>query len=212
MQNGLDCFDTPSTGAPLRCIDAGHPLRGSLERFIAHRFAEDHGARLTSFMPDLLGACHNGDWVAAAGMRLAAASTLFLERYLDTPVEHALGAALGHRVRRADVVEVGNLAAATHGGARRLIIAVTHALAGAGLRWVVFTGTPTLINSFRRLGLAPMPLAVARAERMGDALADWGRYYDRRPMVMGGDIRAGHATLRQMGLVRGAGHGVLHVA
>ena len=48
-----------------------------------------------------------------------------------------------------------------------LIVALTRLLATEGVRWVGFTGTPALINSFRRLGIALHGLAPADPRRLG---------------------------------------------
>lgn len=52
-------------------------------------------------------------------------------------------------------MEVGNLAAASPGAARLLIVALTDLLVALGYRWVTFTGTLGLLNSFQRLGPHP---------------------------------------------------------
>ena len=89
---------------------------------------------------------------------------------------------------REEIVEVGNLAAFGSASARLLIVALTDLLVARGFRWVVFTGTPALLNSFRRLAPEPLALAPADPARMGEELADWGSYYASRPQLMAGEI------------------------
>ena len=79
--------------------------------------------------------------MAAAGIRLASSGPTFLERYLDEPLEAAVTRLSGSSVSRAQLVEVGNLAALSAGSARIMIIAVTWLLA-AQTSWSV--PTPTL--------------------------------------------------------------------
>lgn len=156
---------------------------------IRRRFEREHQARLTHFMPGLLGLMDaDNAIVGAAGCRPAAGGALFLERYIDVPIEAAIAAETGEPVARHEVVEVGNLAAEGPGSARLLIVALTDWLAAQGYRWVAFTGTRGLLNSFRRLGLAPRVLAPADPARMGDALPQWGRYYAQQPQVVFGEI------------------------
>jgi hypothetical protein len=64
---------------------------------------------------------------------------------------------------------------------------------------VAFTGTPSLLNSFHRLGLAPCPIAPADPACVGTELADWGSYYEHRPQVMAGEILAGRRRLVSAG-------------
>jgi len=98
---------------------------------------------------------------------------------------------------RHQIVEVGNLAASGLGTARTLIVKLTRQLALQGFRWVTFTGTQELLNSFHRLGLAPQSLGLADPARMGPALADWGRYYDSQPQVVYGEILPAHRQLAE---------------
>jgi hypothetical protein len=193
--------------AGLRLVPAasGHQ-RFVVEAFIRRRFAEQHAARVTRFMPCLLGLhAADGSLHGAVGLRRAQAGPLFLERYLDLPIEEAIGLRAGEAVGRSEIVEVGNLAADGQGTARRLIVSLADRLAGEGLRWVAFTGTPALINSFRRLGLCPQRLGPADPARLGAELSDWGRYYDCRPQVMVGRIPEGYRQLARQGAYRDAG-------
>lgn len=174
--------------------------RESLETFIRERFALHYQARIRHFMPCLLGLhANNGEVQGAVGLRSAQRRPLFLERYLDEPIEQAISRRCGREVPREEIVEVGNLAAFGNGSARLLIVALTNLLVAQGFRWVVFTGTPALLNSFQRLALTPIALGLADPARMGDELADWGSYYASRPQVMAGEILPGHQRLLQLG-------------
>jgi hypothetical protein len=165
---------------------------------IRRRFQQEHQAHLTHFMPRLLGLVDAaGGLAGAAGCRPAAGETLFLERYVDLPIEQAIAAVAGEPVARHEVVEVGNLAAESPGCARVLIVALTAWLASQGYRWVAFTGTRSLLNSFHRLGLAPRVLAPADPARMGEALPQWGRYYAQQPQVVFGEIPPAQRLLSQ---------------
>jgi hypothetical protein len=177
------------------------PHRAAIEAFIGERFAAQHQARIRHFMPCLLSLEDaTGQLLGAVGLRCAASGPLFLEHYLDQPAEQVIAARqVGHAPQRAQLVEVGNLAACNPGAARLLIVALTDLLVALGYRWVTFTGTLALLNSFQRLGLTPVPLGPANPACLGDEQADWGRYYDNQPQVMAGDIYAGHQRLLQLG-------------
>ena len=160
------------------------PRRAGIEAFIGERFAAQHQARIRHFMPCLLSLeDSSGQLLGAVGLRSAASGPLFLERYLEHPAEHVIAARqVANAPQRAQLVEVGNLAAGSPGAARLLIVALTD-----------------LFNSFQRLGLTPVPLGPANPDCVGDELADWGSYYDNQPHVMAGDIYAGHQRLLQLG-------------
>ena len=190
----------------LRLVQAapGHQ-RFVVEAFIRRRFAEQHAARVTRFMPCLLGLhASDGSLHGAVGLRHAQEGPLFLERYLDHPIEEAIGLRCDGAADRSEIVEVGNLAADGRGSARRLIVSLAERLSGRGLRWVAFTGTPALLNSFRRLGLSLHRLGAADPARVGAEISDWGRYYDCRPQVMVGRIPEGYRQLARQGVLRGA--------
>lgn len=177
------------------------PQRVACETFIQTRFQKAHNADVRHFMPELFGLSDgSGALCAVAGARLAASGELFLERYLDAPIEQQVRMAAGRPVERRAIVEVGNLAASSLGSARLSIITVTWLLAVCGLEWVAFTGNTALVNSFNRLGLCPVTLGPADPLRLGDERHAWGNYYQTQPSVHVGDIGAGFRHLSHTGV------------
>jgi len=208
--------ETPSMS--LSAALPGDDLRTLFEDFIQQRFRKAHGADIRHFMPELFGV-HNaeGQLCAVAGVRRAHLEPLFLERYLDEPIEPLISATAERMVDRRGIVEVGNLAASDTGSARLSIIAITYLLAMGGLEWVTFTGNIGLVNSFHRLGLKPVTLCAADPQRLGDERQHWGSYYQSKPWVHVGNIRAGFIHLRNIGLFTRLGlptaiEGACHVA
>ena len=167
--------------------------RATTEAFIHECFRSAYRADVKKFMPRLFElVTRRGELTAAFGVRSAAEASLFLETYLDQPIELAMEARLGYRPAREKIVEVGNLAAIYPGAVRWLIVALTVELYQQGYKWVVFTGTTELKNGFHRLGLRPVVLAAADIARLPEAdRADWGSYYATRPAVMVGNIAYG---------------------
>lgn len=195
----------PRLSAPrlVQVRDAGE--RQAVQALIRESFAREHQAQVRQFMPHLLALRdEGGQLLAAVGYRLAAQAPLFLERYLDAPIEQVLAARMHREVARSQIVEVGNLATARPGQARRLIAAMTALLAAQDLRWVAFTATQHLSNSFRRMNLATHVLASADPARLGDERADWGTYYDGAPHVLAGGIAEGLQRLAAQGRPPGA--------
>lgn len=194
------------------------PQRSTFESFIQQRFRQAHGADIRHFMPqlfgmsDALGALH-----AVVGVRLASDGPLFLEGYLDEAIDPLISAAADQAIVRSGIVEVGNLAASSTGSARLSIIAMTYLLAMGGLEWVAFTGNLGLVNSFHRLGLKPVTLCAADPARLGEDRHAWGSYYESKPWVHVGNIRAGFVHLSNTGLFSRLGlptsmEGACHVA
>ena len=98
------------------------------------------------------------------GLRSPGDQQLFLERYLDQPVEQALGTACGQSVDRQALVEGRNFAVGSAGGGRWLITALTALSHSAARRWAVFTCGPELRNAFRRLGVDLIDLGPAEPD------------------------------------------------
>ena len=174
--------------------DDDHDLRARMESVVTGHFARIYGASVSRFMPMLLGLRQQGQILAVVGLRPAADEALFLEQYLDEPVPQMISRR-GLAAPRDTVIEVGNLVSNSPGLARLLIVALTHYLQTAGFKWVAFTGTPALLNSFSRLTLSPIDLGVADPSRLGAGVAEWGSYYDTRPHVMAGYIPEGFVQL-----------------
>jgi AcrR family transcriptional regulator len=179
---------------------AGSVRRREVEAFISAVYRERYGAELQHFAPVLV-SLHDehGECVAAAGYRAADSGPLFLERYLPGAVESLLPASAKRMSPRARIVEVGHLAAMRAGEGRRLILLLGPHLAGQGFEWVVSTLTQELRNLFVRMGVAPLALGVADPAVLGNQAAQWGSYYDHRPLVLAGRLDAALQMLARRG-------------
>ncbi|MCF6323153.1 MAG: thermostable hemolysin [Gammaproteobacteria bacterium] len=165
--------------------------RKEIERFIQCLFRRAYGARINHFPPHLLSIHQGGKILAASGMRSAMDATLFLETYLDRPIENIIAKKTSRPIDRNRIIEVCSLASSHAGGARALIITLTAYLSGASYEWAVFTATPRVRNNFTKLGIELIPLALADQNRLGDSKQEWGSYYEQSPMVVACDVRQG---------------------
>ncbi|MFV8783993.1 thermostable hemolysin [Microbulbifer sp. SA54] len=175
--------------------------RLALECYIAHCFADAYGANVKSFLPLLLAYGEGGDFRSALGLRRADSGTLFLEQYLDEPVESRLSAAAGMPVARAQVVEIGNLVSSARGSSRMLFLMLAELMVAADLSWAIFTATPEVHRLLQKLTDNQLSLCRADGARLGTALADWGTYYDTRPVVTAINVAAERERLLQRPLV-----------
>lgn len=167
------------------------PGRDEVETFVREVYRRHHEAHVRHFAPRLValrdGSGDGSRVIAAAGYRFAT-EPLFLERYLDRPIDEVLGQRLGAAPRRAHIVEVGHLAGTESGAGRRLILQLGPHLAERQAQWVVGTLTQELRQLFVRMGVTPMALAIADPARLGDEALDWGRYYGHAPTVLAGHL------------------------
>jgi hypothetical protein len=185
----------PSADGPrLVLYRPADPGRPRLEAFIASVYARSYRARIRQFAPILAAWEDDAGILAAAGFR-SAVDPLFLERYLDQPIEVAV--APSRPPHRSQIVEVGNFASARAGEGRRLLLALAIHLASQDVQWVAATVTAELRQVVVRLGLGLVALAPAHRDRLGRDASHWGSYFDHDPIVVAGHLPPALHTLRQ---------------
>jgi hypothetical protein len=188
----MDAYQPREFRFQLQPIASTGPGREVAERFIAAAFLDKHGARLSEFLPELVGMrARGGDLRAIAGYRSAGAGPLFLEQYLPGTVEQNLAARFGAAVPREHIVEVGNLAGGSCRYVRHLVSQLPRFLLDRGHTWVVFTATGLVRDILASVGANMIELGVADASRVAGGPANWGQYYCRDPRVMAGYLPTG---------------------
>jgi hypothetical protein len=184
-----------------RLIDEQHPLRLQVEQFIAQRFLDMHGARINSFMPLLVALFgEQGNILAAVGIRSAEVDGLFLEHYLDTPVEQAISSKADRAMsipQRDRIVEIGNLASIDRRASRSLFKALADLLNAENFEWAVFTGCSSLQRMFKILGIETVSLGRALQSRLPVDQQTWGGYYENGPRVVAGKVSRGCGAFEQ---------------
>lgn len=173
----------------IRFDDPRKGERRRVERFIEDTYAEAYGSRIQSHYPTLMSVQdETGVIYAVVGFRHASEERLFLEQYLDGPVDAVLAQAIGAPVERDHVVEVGGLASSGQGATVFLFAAMAHHLQREGLRFAVATATGELRRIFSRAGLGALKIARADPRRLQDGGGAWGAYYQSDPVVLAGCI------------------------
>jgi hypothetical protein len=175
----------------------GDAARESIEGFIRDRFAAAHDARVRHFLPALISLGFARHPVAAVGIAFADETTLFAETYLDAPIEALIARVRDEPVARAEVVEIGNLVSTWSGGGLLLFVFLAELLDRLGPRWAIFTATLEVQRLLAHLGFAPTVLGEADPARLSDGGSSWGRYYERGPRVMFGEIPPAVAAARR---------------
>ncbi len=183
----------------IQIFSQGDIFRETVESFIYHSFQRAYGAEISHFMPQLMAMQRHDRVEAALGVNVAQQNVpLFLECYLQQPVEQLLAEHLHRPISRSGIVEVGNLAAHPPGAARFLFIALNAYLLGAGIDWAVFTAVPRVINSFSKLGIPLQPLAEAHVDALPEPRDNWGSYYQQQPKVVVGDVAQGARRIQKL--------------
>ncbi len=182
----------PPTPAHRRLVVADRyaALRPSFETFLQTRYSEAFDARLNDHYPLIAGLTDAaGRLSAAAGVRFAEDEPLFLEHYLDQPVEVVLGPIHGEVLGRDDIVEIGSLASRTPMATMDLFSALAGwMMSGRSRRFAVATVTPRLQSLLGRAGFQLTRIADADPARVACAEHDWGSYYRGGPSVVTGRI------------------------
>jgi hypothetical protein len=193
--DGSNVIRLPLPGADAFLAHRSHPERPRLEAFVAGRFAAAYGAKVAADYPLIAGlAADDGEVLAAAGVRFAKDGPLFLERYLDAPVEAEVSRVLGVAARRDEVVEIGAFASRHPTWSMQLFDALPPWLAGeVRQRYAVATLRPELARLLGRAGFALRRVRPADPARLGPDAAAWGRYYAGAPQVYAGRIGGGEA-------------------
>jgi hypothetical protein len=178
----------------------GSPERAAVEHYIADVFAEAYGAEVSGFAPFLMSMSCAGRISAAAGIRPAAGGPLFLEQYLDAPVEQVLSDRYGRSIARAEIFELGNLAALRPGVCQLIYLIMAGVIARTDLNYAVFAGTRQVAKGVGRLGFCMEPIVAADPARLGAAAGNWGSYYNNAPQVTVLDLRKSMQVLADLPL------------
>ncbi len=163
--------------------------RRRVEAFVEATFDRAYGSRISTHYPTLMSVQDEcGRIYAVAGFRFARESTLFLEQYLDQPVETALEKVKGDVLPRTAIAEIGNLASDGRGASLFLFLSLASHLRDAGCEYAVATTTRELRGIFARTGFPIAELGRADPTRLPDGGQSWGAYYEADPVVVAGSI------------------------
>lgn len=169
--------------------------REAVEDFITDIYAKAYGAKIRVHYPVLMSVRDvAGRLLAATGFRPADQDDLFLEQYLERPIEDVL------QTPRSQIVEIGNLASDGGGASLYLFAALSAYLNYRGFKQAVVTSTDFLERRFRQMGLQPKRHAKADPSLLLEHGENWGSYYDTQPHVLSGSVAEGYKRLqKQMG-------------
>jgi hypothetical protein len=162
--------------------------------FIQQRYAAEHGANAPVAYSSFISRMRSAERGAVLGYRRASDGPLFLEAYLDAPVEQVLRPALGLELPRSAIIEIGSLAGNSCTSLVSLWHRAAHELATDAQLGVAVLTRP-LRSMLRRLGITLHELAPADGGRLGEGRARWGSYYDNDPVVCAGSLQEGRLHL-----------------
>jgi len=158
-------------------------LRSVVEFEIQRLYLKRYSAVLDSFAPTLVAELTQaGDVECVAGFRFGH-EPLFLECYLDRPIEQVLEDRLCSEAERSRIVEVCHLASVGPGSSLTFVRKLIALLQGMEAEWAIFTATRPLRHLLRRSGLSLIELGVATIHRVPRP-ETWGTYFEHDPRIM----------------------------
>lgn len=204
-----------STQTPIAESPASYAQNQDVQAFIKKIYEYIHHAKLSYFMPILFSGFANmpsyGDWLSAddhsvpafsgtsvaIGLKPICDDKIFLEQYLNTPIQTEISTLAGEPVSRQRIFEIGNLASGCAGSARLMIAFLVFYLSTPMLNpithqyqtkadWVVCTGTDAVRHILAHMGIRIHIIAKATAEALEDPeqVSAWGHYYQHNPLVI----------------------------
>nr|WP_294850542.1 thermostable hemolysin [uncultured Sphingomonas sp.] len=159
------------------------------KQLIERRYAIVHGAVPAADYPYfcVVDPGDAGEPKAALGYRIASEDRLFLEDYLDFPIEKAVSHLFGRVVERDRIVEIGAHASDRSRATVALWARTARHLDGVADVAVAVLTAP-LRSMFARLGIEIREICPADPLRLPGGAAHWGQYYAQRPAVCAGLI------------------------
>ncbi|MFX4228654.1 MAG: thermostable hemolysin [Porticoccaceae bacterium] len=161
--------------------------RERVTAYIAEKYKQVHKAHLHEFLPILIQITRDQSPLAAFGLQPGQYCPLFLEQYLNQPVEQYVSKIAGGPIDRYSLMEIGNLVITNPVYGPLLLVVLASSLAKANYKWMVFTATKQVERLVRGMGFDPHYLVSADPSRLVDEQANWGTYYNNNPGVMVGN-------------------------
>jgi len=168
--------------------ERGSGMRADLESRIRAGFGQHFQACIEGFMPDLAVYRHASGAEGVIGIRDAGTEALFLESYLERPIELAVSRFAGAGAGRGQIVEVGQFVVSDREIVPDFFRDLVPFLQSQGYDWVCFTGTNRIRALLSRIGFEGRPVAAATRDRVAPSGDDWGSYYDFEPVVILGKL------------------------
>jgi len=191
--------------APLNGIfqsSEGEELHKIACQFTKDQYEERFACELSEFHPNTVSVYENNILTAVAGFRGAASGQLFLEQYLDTPIEDCIWAKFTPPAKRHEIVELGGFAASSRHAAFPLMMYLAPALHKLGYTKLVCTANKPIQICLKRLGLNPIFVADADQTKLAASDERWGTYYKGHPQIFTGDIKAGIQAMAKKAALR----------
>lgn len=179
-------------GNTFAIVDRDSIARSALEARIRSGFGTHFEACVAGFMPRFAYYEHSSGGTGVIGVRGASEEPLYLENYLERPIEDQISRVVDSQVSRDRIAEVGQFVVDERGIVTSFFRDLVPFLADQGYEWVCFTGTNRIRAILKRAGLEGLPIAAADQELVANTPDSWGTYYEHDPIVIVGKLDDPH--------------------
>lgn len=147
------------------------------KQFIKDKFKNQYNADISITYPYIASIKDYTGILCAAGFRFAKNEKLFLEQYLDCPIENKIG------VERSKIVEIGNLAVDDFTKLFQFLSEISVFLIDNEVDIVCITATEKLSRILQRRDIKGHILTDAKQDSLQTSDENWGAYYATKPKV-----------------------------
>jgi len=196
QNNAKNALSKISPHYKFNLYEKAHNERAKVELAVKKVFSKSYQADVNEFLPFMFSLEQEGELLAAVGIRNANNQSLFVEKYLATPIQKIISKDSKQFVARNDVVEIGNLISEKAGMSQLLFILLAFSLEKLQIRWVSYTATAQVEKLLSKLNLSPVVITQAQESDVANGLSHWGSYYQNQPKVCYGDVKQACRQLR----------------
>jgi hypothetical protein len=186
----MDALKTPFLTQELIVSESNNGAHLAANALIQSEYRKHFKCELKSLAPTTVSLMAGNDLVAATGYRDASQESLYLEQYLDLPIEQLISNHTKQPVDRSQIVEIGGFALGSSEYVLPFMFQLAPMFDELGYQWATCTVTRTIKRYLDKLGVESIYFAKADPARVIGAEDSWGSYYDHQPVVLAGNIQA----------------------
>jgi len=190
MVDHMDALKSPFLTQKLIITKSGDDLHSEANALIKSEYYRHFNCQLKSLTSTNISLKVDNKMVATTGYRSAGQASLYLEQYLDQPIEQLISKNFGQPIDRCQIVEIGSFALGSDEYALPFMFQLAPLFSDLGYRWATCTVTRTIKRYLDKLGVDSIYLAKADPTRVIGGEDSWGTYYDHQPVVLAGNIQS----------------------